>query len=165
MGSVIREDRTGAQSSSEPRKHGLTPGLWLLVVLLASVLLATCSSGGSEADGPARVEIISLDHAPIRPTAEEVSELAAEFGEDVVVSIYHFDTPEGDAFAEENELTDHTPIAIFVNGESQFDIDGRTVQFLSFPQGEGTGVVAEGDWTFDDLRTVLDGVVLDLRAG
>jgi len=132
---------------------------------MVAVLLAACSSGGSEAEGPVQVEIISLDHAPIRPATEEVSNLAAEYGEDLTLATYHFGTPEGDSFADDNGVTDHTPIAIFINGESQFDIDGRTVNFLSFPQGEGTGLVADGDWTIDDLRTVLDREVLDVQAG
>lgn len=147
------------------RRPDTPPRVGLVLALMASVLLVACSSSGSEADGPVRVEIISLDHAPIRPATEKVSDLAAEYGEDVTVSVYHFGTPEGDSFADDNGVTDHTPIAIFVNGESEFDIDGRTVQFLSFPQGEGTGIVAEGDWTVDDLRAVLDRAVLDLQAG
>ena len=148
------------------RRPETPPRFGLVLALMTSVLLVACSSSGSEADGPVRVAIISLDHAPIRPATEQVSDLAAEYGEDVTVSIYHFGTPEGDSFAADNGITDHTPIAIFVNGESEFDIDdGRTVQFLSFPQGEGTGIVADGDWTIDDLRAVLDQAVLDLQAG
>ena len=53
---------------------------------------------------------------------------------------------------------EHTPIAIFVNGEIEFDLGGRTVKFHSFPQGAGTGMVAEGVWTMADLRAVLDQV-------
>lgn len=132
---------------------------------MASVLLAACSSGGSEADGPVLVEIISLDHAPVRPAVEEASGLVAEYGEDVTLSTYHFDTPDGDSFAEERGITDHTPIVIFIDGESEFEIDSRTVRFLSFPQGGGTGLVADGDWTIDDLRTVLDRVAFDVSSG
>lgn len=133
----------------------------LLLLAVLSVLFASCSSDASEAVGAVRVEIISLDHAPIRPATEEASELAGEYGADVTLSTYHFDTPEGDSFADDNGLTEHTPIAIFIDGESEFDIDGRSVKFLSFPQGEGTGVVADGGWTMDDLRAVLDRAVLN----
>lgn len=136
------------------------PKFLLQLALMASVLLAACSSGGSEVDGPVLVEIISLDHAPIRPAVEEASGLAAEYGKDVTLSTYHFDTEEGDSFADDNGITDHTPIAIFINGESEFEIDGRSVRFLSFPVGGGTGLVDDGDWTIDDLRTVLDRAVL-----
>lgn len=141
----------------------LKPSFPLLLIL--SVLLAACSLGGSESKGPVRIEIISLDHAPIRPTTDEAAALAAEYGEDVTLLTLHFDTPEGDTFATDNGLNDHTPIAIFIDGETGFEIDGRAVNFLSFPQGDGPGIVADGDWTFADLRTVLDREVQGSRAG
>ena len=40
--------------------------------------------------------------------------------------------------------------------ELEFEVDGRPVKFHSFPQGAGTGMVAEGVWTMADLRAVLD---------
>ena len=125
----------------------------LALFLFLTLVLAAC--GGGQADGPVQVEIISLDHAPIRPTVQEALDVAAEYDE-VTVQSYNFDTPEGAAFAEAHGLTEHTPIAIFLNGETEFEVNGRTVKFHSFPQGEGTGMVAEGVWTMADLRAVLD---------
>ena len=125
----------------------------LSVFLFFAVVLAAC---GGQVDGPVLVEIISLDHSPIRAAVQEAIDVAAEFGDKVTVQSYEFNTPEGTAFAEANDLTEHTPIAIFVNGEMEFEVDGRPVTFYSFPQGEGTGMVAEGGWTMADLRTVLD---------
>ena len=126
----------------------------LAIFLFLTVVLTAC--GGGQAQGPVRVEIISLDHAPIRPAVQEAMDVAAEYGDKMTVKSYKFDTPEGAAFAEEHGLTEHTPIAIFVNGEIEFEVNGRTVKFYSFPQGAGTGMVAEGVWTLDDLRAVLD---------
>ena len=124
-----------------------------VVFLFLVMILAACGSGE---DGPVQVEIISLDHSPIRPAVQEVEGVTAEFGDKVTVQSYNFDTPEGAAFAEERGLTEHTPIAVFVNGEMEFEVNGRSVKFYSFPQGEGTGMVAEGVWTMDDLRVVLE---------
>ncbi len=126
---------------------------WMLLITGFIMLLTACGGG---ADGPVQVEIISLDHSPIRPAVQEVEAVVAEFGEQATVQSYHFDTPEGDAFAEEHSLEDHTPIAVFVNGEMEFEVNGRSVKFYSFPQGGGTGMVAEGVWTMDDLRAVLE---------
>jgi hypothetical protein len=125
----------------------------LAILLFLTVIMAAC---GGQADGPVQVEIISLDHAPIRPAVQEAIDVTTEYGDKVTVQSYNFDTPEGAAFAEEHGLTEHTPIAIFVNGEMEFEVNGRTIKFYSFPQGAGTGMVAEGVWTLDDLRTVLD---------
>ncbi len=138
---------------------------WILMVSSLIALLAACGSTESASTGsvaePAsadavQVEIISLDHSPIRPAVQEVADVVAEFGEAAVLIKYNFDTPEGDAFAEEHGLEEHTPIVIYINGESKFEVDGRSVQFYSFPQGGGTGMVAEGVWTMDDLRAVLE---------
>lgn len=113
------------------------------------------ANSAAPANGAVLVEIVSLDHAPIRPAVQEALAVAAEFGDRVAVQTYNFGTPEGDAFAAERDLTDHTPLAIFVDGEMEFEVDGRTVTFYSFPQGEGTGIVADGMWTMDDFRAVL----------
>ena len=126
----------------------------LLFFLSLLLLLAAC--GTDRASGPVQIEIISLDHAPIRPAAQEVMAVAAEYGDKVIVQSYNFDTPEGAAFAEERGLTEHTPIAIFVNGKIEFELNGRPVIFHSFPQNGGTGMVPDGQWTMDDLRAVLD---------
>lgn len=126
----------------------------LTLFIFLTLVLAAC--GGRQSNGPVQVEIISLDHAPIRATVQEALDVAAEYGDTVTVQSYNFDTPEGAAFAEAHGLTEHTPIAIFLNGETEFEVNGRTVKFHSFPQGEGTGMVAEGVWTMADLRAVLD---------
>jgi hypothetical protein len=133
--------------------------------------LAACSSGRAASDtggsdSSARddrvtepavlVEVISLDHAPIRPAVEEVLSLAEEYGSDVIIRTYSFDSAEGEDFAAEKGITEHLPLAVFINGVSEFTVDGRTVLFESFPQGEGTGMVADGTWTITDLRAVLD---------
>lgn len=124
-----------------------------MLFMLAIMLLAAC---GGAPDGPVQVEIVSLDHAPIRPIVEEVLGVTAEYGDKVTVVTYDFDTPEGAAFAEEQGLIEHTPVAIFVDGAMAFAVNGRSVEFSSFPQGAGTGMVADGVWTMADLRAVLD---------
>lgn len=124
-----------------------------MLFLLAIMLLTACSGAS---DGPVQVEIVSLDHAPIRPVVEEVLGVTAEYGDKVAVVTYDFDTPEGAAFAEEQGLTEHTPVAIFVDGVMAFEINGRLVEFSSFPQGAGTGIVDDGVWTMADLQAVLD---------
>jgi hypothetical protein len=136
-----------------------------MVFLLLAMFLAACGTAqgidpaqlnsSTEGSGAVLVEIVSLDHSPIRPAVQEALAVAAEFGDRVTVRTYTFGTPEGDAFAAEHDLTEHTPIAIFVNGETAFEVDGRSVTFYSFPQGEGTGMVTEGVWTMADFRAVL----------
>lgn len=132
-----------------------------LLTILLVLLLAAC--GGSEIPpdtvgqpGAVTVELGFLNHAPMRSVLADVDELLAGYGDKVSVTRYDFESPEGEAFAEAKVLTGHTPIAIFVDGEMEFTVDGRAVKFYSFPQGGGTGVVPEGAWTVDDLKQVLD---------
>ena len=126
--------------------------LWMVGFSL--ILLAACGGG---ADVPTTVEIIHLNHAPILPTVAAVEALLAEYGDRVTWQTYDFDTDEGQAFAEDHGLFDHTPIAVFIDGEMEVEVNGRPVKFYSFPQGEGVGgMVAEGGWSLDDLRAALD---------
>ena len=145
-------------------KSWLTKTITLVVLVFSLLMLAACSSSSSQTapqaadvpEGAVLVEIAYLGHGPVRPILSEFDALLAEYDGDVAVLRYDFGTPEGEAFAEERGLTDHTPIAIFVNGQMEFDLDGRTVKFYNFPQGQGTGVVPDGVWTLDDLQAVLD---------
>jgi len=136
---------------------------FLLPVL--AVLLAACGATNVAAPAPraaaakpgtVTVEVAYLNHLPVRPVLSEVDKLLANYGDHVSVTRYDFDTPEGEAFAKAKGLTQHTPLAIFVNGSMQFTLNGRTVKFYSFPQGQGTGMVPEGGWTVQDLQQVLD---------
>jgi hypothetical protein len=137
---------------------------WLLVVLLAACSPATVStgeSGGTLPPGTVTVDIAYLNHPPVRPVLDEVNKLLDSYGPKVSVQRYDFDTPEGAAFAQTHNLTEHVPIAILVNGSMDAKVNGRDVKFYSFPQGQGagTGMVLDGAWTLDDLRAVLDQLV------
>jgi hypothetical protein len=136
-----------------------------LATLLLPLFLIGCGRGGDSI--PARptvppgvvvVEVVYLNHPPVRPVLAEVNNLLATYGERVSVARYDFDTPEGEAFAKERNLTEHTPLAIFINGSMEFTVNGRAIKFYSFPQGQGTGIVPDGAWTVEDLHQVLDQV-------
>jgi hypothetical protein len=105
--------------------------------------------------GTVSVDIIALNHPPLRPVLAEVDQLLAAYGARVHVTHYDFDTPEGASFATKMGLNGHIPMVIFINGKDTFTLNGRKVTFESFPQGQGTGMVADGAWTTADLDTVL----------
>ena len=144
--------------------------LWSVLILL----LAACGSTAAPASAPqspvasapqspvapagaVQVDIVYLNHPPLRGVLADLDKLLATYGQRVHVTRYDFDTPQGEAFATSKGLAGHTPLAIFVNGEQQFTVSGHTIRFASFPQGQGTGMVADGEWTMQDLQTVLDG--------
>jgi hypothetical protein len=141
--------------------------LVVLLLLAGSALgLAACSAlpaGAGAADpagtplppGTVAVDIIALNHPPLRPVLAEVDQLLAPYGAKVHVTHYDFDTPEGADFAKKMGLSGHIPVVIYVNGKDTFTLNGRKVTFESFPQGQGTGMVADGAWTTADLDAVL----------
>ena len=137
----------------------------IIIFTLLTLALTACGGASAESaslpsthpDAAVQVEVIALNHAPIRSAVEGVEALTAEYGEKVGYTRYDFDTETGKAFAEKHGIDEHTPIAIYVNGQDEFEIDGVMTKFYSFPQdGSSTGIVASGTWTMDDLRTVLD---------
>ena len=137
-----------------------------LMTLIVGLLLAGCGANAAPAQplpaappGAPIVEIAYLNHSPVRGVITEVDNLLAEYGEQLYVIRYDFNTPEGEAFAQARDLTEHTPLAIFVNGSIEFTVGGRAVKFYSFPQGQGTFLASAGDWTMADLRQVLDKVI------
>lgn len=147
-------------------KQRLSILVWTFIALTAMLVMTACSGAASSsaftstlAPGVVAVDIVFLNHPPVRDVLTQVDPVLAAYGAKVSVTRYDFDTPEGAAFAEKKGLTGHSPLAIFVNGAQTFDVDGRTVTFESFPQGAGTGVVPDGAWTVADLDSVLQSLV------
>jgi len=138
--------------------------IWVFLLIGTILTLTACGSGTPEPVVPVpsetvTVDIVYLNHPPVLPILEEIDATLKPYGERVTVNRYDFDTPEGAAFAKKMGIAGHDPLAIFVNGSQSFDLGGRTVTFNSFPQGGGTGMVAEGAWTVADLDTVLKSIV------
>lgn len=138
----------------------------VLIILIVGFLLAGCGANTAPAQpiptvppGVITVEVIYLNHGPVRNVLTDIDKLLEGYGEQVYITRYDFDTPEGEAFAQSQGLSGHIPLAIFVNGSMDFTVDDRSVKFFSFPQGQGTGVVPDGAWRIDDLQQVLDQVV------
>ena len=137
-------------------KYFWLPVLALWLTACGATNAAAPASAATAKPGAVTVDIAYLNHPPVRPVLAEVDKLLATYGDRVSVARYDFDTPEGQAFAKTKSLTEHTPVAIFINGSMQFTVSGRAVKFYSFPQGQGTGMVPGGGWTMTDLQAVLD---------
>jgi hypothetical protein len=134
--------------------------LGLIVIFLLTACgagnAAPASSSASAKPGAVKVEIAYLNHPPVRPVLTEVNTLLDKYGDQVSVTRYDFDSTDGAAFAKTKGLMEHTPIAIYINGSMDFKNNNRAVKFYSFPQNQGTGIVADGNWTMDDLQAALD---------
>ena len=135
------------------------PSLSILAWAFIALAGAACAGSPSPAAGVVTVDILFLNHPPVRDVLTQVDSVLATYGDKVGITRYDFDTPEGAAFAKKKGLTGHVPLAIFLNGSQTFDVNGRKVTFASFPQGAGTGMVPDGAWAVADLDAVLQSIV------
>lgn len=127
------------------------------LALVAGIVVFAGCGGGTRAvtPGVVTVDIAYLDHAPVLAVLDQVNRVLAKYGDRLKVSRFDLVTPAGEAFATAKRLTGHTPLAIYINGSMDVTLNGHHVRFYSFPQGEGTGTVAEGGWTLGALDATL----------
>lgn len=104
-----------------------------------------------------RVEIGYLSHGPVKDALNEVDKLLARYSGKVQVSRYDLDTVEGKAFAKRVNLTTHTPLVLYINGQMEVEgKEGRKVKLFSFPAGLGSGITPGSGWNMIDLEAALD---------
>jgi hypothetical protein len=105
--------------------------------------------------GPVNVEILYMNHGPLRPTVEQIKQVLSSYGDKVSPFWYDFESREGEKFMAQKGLSQHIPLAIWIDGKTALPVDGKQIQFAGFPTGSGP-VPFQGKWTMEDLRKVLD---------
>lgn len=100
------------------------------------------------------LEIFYLPHRPAMEVVKKVEQIATEFA-GVTVRKYDFEDPGSRTAIESHHLTEHMPIALFVNGRDGFNIEKRTVLLRNFPKGDSFVPMFEGQWDYADLRAIL----------
>lgn len=109
----------------------------------------------------ATVEILYLNHWPVKKVLNDVDKILLDYGKRLNIIRYDYDTPEGKKFVRKRKLHGHVPLAIFINDSMEFKIKNQKVKFYSFPQGKGTPLAADGGWTMEDLKQVLEQVLAE----
>lgn len=143
----------------------LVPAGRVVLALVAVLAAVACSGGGGGGDGgdggeggdagALPVVVVALDHPPVQAVMGDVERVLGEFGARLRVRRLDAESEQGRDFAEDNGVTGHVAMAIFVDGSPEARVDGRTVRFVGFPHGRGPVPVAEGEWTLDELRAAL----------
>jgi hypothetical protein len=123
------------------------------VAMVFLVLLSLPITGQSAS--PVVVDILYMNHGPLRPTVEKIKQVLSSYGGKVSSSWYDFESKEGERFMAQKGLTQHIPLVIWVNGKSAVSVAGRDVQLMGFPSGSGPAAF-QGKWTMEDLRRALD---------
>ncbi|MBI5556109.1 MAG: hypothetical protein HY885_00565 [Deltaproteobacteria bacterium] len=103
------------------------------------------------------IEIFYLPHPPAMAVVDKVEQVAGEFAK-ATINKYSFEDPKSRKMMEKYHLTDHMPVAVFINGKDSFTLDGRTVKLRNFPKGDPFVPMFAGEWDYADLRVILAGL-------
>ena len=98
--------------------------------------------------------MVGLQHPPVQRVESDIEGTLMQYGERVRLRRVDIESGPGADLAEENGLTGHVPLAVFVTGGRQ-PAGNRESRFVGFPKGAGPIPAAEGEWTLDDLRSAV----------
>ena len=104
--------------------------------------------------GNIEMEIFYLPHRPAMVVVDKVAQVAAEF-KDVDLKKYSFDDRAAAKLVKKYKMTDHMPVAIFINGRDSFTVNGRSLRLINFPKGDAFVPMFAGEWDYPDLRAIL----------
>lgn len=123
-------------------------------LILLAALAAVSISPNLSAAKPVKVEVLYMNHGPLRDTLNRVKGIFAGFGNELDVAWHDFENPDGARFKAEKGITRHVPLMIWIENSSVVKIGEREVRFIGFPTGAGPEFF-QGKWTIDDLRSAL----------
>jgi hypothetical protein len=89
-----------------------------------------------------------INHGPMQPTVRAIKEVLSKYDGNVDVTWVDLATSQGRTYFQEHGLTAH--MNVIINGKSEYEINGKTVDFEWF---EGQ------QWTEEELDTVLASLI------
>ena len=104
---------------------------------------------------PVRIEVLYMNHGPLRPTLRELDELFTGYGDRIAVHRYEFFSEAGKQFKTEKGINAHIPLVLWIDGKSTLTVNGTPVQFRGFPTGSGPAFF-QGKWNMEVLKEALD---------
>jgi hypothetical protein len=125
----------------------------VIVFSIALLVLGLCFS--AYASKPTTVEVLYMNHGPLKETVDKMKDLFSKYGAKVSVSWYNFDSAEGEQFMAKKGIKQHVPLIIWIDGSPVVSMGAKKVQFAGFPSGSGPASF-QGKWTMDDLKAALD---------
>ena len=114
-----------------------------------------CIPFSAMAGSPVKVEVLYMNHGPLQDSIEGIKKVFSQYKGKVAVSWYDFESKEGEEFMARKKITQHIPLAIWMEDQVKFKVDGKDLVFAGFPTGSGPAFF-QGKWTMADLQKVLD---------
>jgi hypothetical protein len=127
------------------------------MVLSAAILILTLSvlPFSWAADKPVRVDVLFMNHGPLQPTVKDLKALFGQYGSKVTVSWHDVETEDGQTFMGKKNIRSHIPLAIWMDDQVKFQVEGKEILFAGFPTGSGPASF-QGKWKVEDLKKALD---------
>ena len=122
---------------------------WLVIVSLV------CIPWTAMAGNPVKIEVLYMNHGPLEDSIEGIKKVFSQYKGKVAVSWYDFESKEGEEFMARKKITQHIPLAIWMEDQVKFKVDGKDLVFAGFPTGSGPAFF-QGKWSMADLQKVLD---------
>jgi hypothetical protein len=123
----------------------------LFIIGVVLIIAPAISFSGN----PVKIDILYMNHGPMQQTLRELRALFPEYGDKIMVSWYDVESDEGQRFKSKLGITRHTPLVIWVDGQSELMNNGQKIKFEGFPTGSGPSFF-QGKWKLEDLASVLD---------
>jgi hypothetical protein len=121
---------------------------------LLTVLFVLFLAVPAQAAEPVTMEVLFMNHGPLRSTINNIRTIAAKYEGKVNVKWYDFDSREGVQFMKSKGISEHVPLIIWIKGGFTQKIDGKDVTFKGFPSGSGPAMF-RGAWDMDMLDKAL----------
>ena len=107
---------------------------------------------------PVQIEVLYMNHGPLRPTLRDMGKLFAGYGDEIAVYRHDFYSEEGERFKAEKGIKGHVPLVLWIDGKSTLKVNGTPVQFRGFPTGSGPASF-QGKWNMELLKGALDQII------
>ncbi|MCX7169053.1 MAG: hypothetical protein NTY41_01870 [Proteobacteria bacterium] len=123
---------------------------------MATTGLALALATGSALAAPPSVEILAMQHPPVKMALAPLRNWLAAQGGKLKVTEIDIESPAGEKRLASAGLDGHIPILILIDGQYRHKRkDGSTIEFLNFPVIEGAPPGVRGKWTTADVQAVL----------
>ena len=129
------------------------------ILIILVVLFAMLLPGAAGAAATVEVEILYMNHGPLKPTLDKLKGLFAGYGEKIAPHWHDFESQDGEKFMVSKGIHQHVPLMIWINGKTTVLVEGVPCTFSGFPSGSGPEFF-QGKWTMDSLTKALDQATL-----
>lgn len=127
-----------------------------IFIILTALLIVSPVNSFSKV--PIHVDVLYMNHGPLQPTLRRLRALFPLYKDKLTVSWYDFESKEGIDFKAKMGITQHIPMTIWVNGQSELTVNDRKIKFTGFPTGSGPSFF-QGKWKVEDLAILLDQLI------